>query len=191
MPGKRRDLTGHRSGRLVAIRDAGDSVPKYQHYRMWLCRCDCGMEHLVASSNLANGSVKSCGCSLRSHNMTDTSTYRSWQSMHARCRNRNNPNYHHYGGRGISVCAEWQSFEAFVADMGPRPECASLDRIDNTGNYEPTNCRWATKREQGTNRRTSLGYVTLDGKRIGLPEMAEFLAVNIGVLDWRLVGRRP
>jgi hypothetical protein len=109
--------------------------------------------------------------------------------MWQRCTNQRNPNFKHYGGRGIKVCDRWSEFENFVADMGLRPMTATLDRIDNDGDYEPSNCRWATKREQAVNTRRSLGFRTLDGRRIGLPEMAEHLAMSIGALSFRLVGR--
>lgn len=82
--------------------------------------------------------------------------YQSWQNMLQRCENPKNPNYPYYGGRGIAVCAEWHAFTAFLASMGSRPAGTSLDRINNGGNYEPGNCRWATARQQGANRRTSI-----------------------------------
>jgi hypothetical protein len=145
------DLTGIRFAMLVAVSDS--NIPASNGGRRWLCRCDCGAEVVVAANALKRGAQKSCGCIVRTHNMSRTTTYKSWQMMWQRCTNKGNTNYPRYGGKGVSVCDRWKSFEFFVADMGERPDATSLDRIDPFGNYEPDNCRWATDYVQKRNTR--------------------------------------
>lgn len=173
-----RDLTGLRFGRLVAIRLDGH----FGRARAWLCRCDCGVELRVRMGCLVTGNTRSCGCYSRErasetakrvkrvHGMKGTPEHNIWSSMRARCHDARNPKYARWGGRGIRVCERWQSFEAFLADMGPRPGPGySLDRIDNNGDYEPGNCRWATAKEQASNTRRNR-YVELSGERMTLSE---------------------
>jgi hypothetical protein len=133
------------------------------HRILWICQCDCGSEVTAAGIQLRKGSAKSCGCVYRqnakklstTHGLTGTPEYRAWSSMKARCLNPHVHNYADWGGRGIIVCSRWlDSFETFLADMGPRPKGLSLDRFpDVNGNYEPSNCRWATAKQQVDNRR--------------------------------------
>ena len=154
---RRLDLTGKRFGRLFVLSYSHTVKPGYAY---WLCRCDCGTLRSVVACNLSRGITKSCGClraSPLSHGHTSggrhTPTYRSWYAMIQRCTNPRNHKYRDYGGRGISVCKRWRSFENFLADMGERPAGLTLDRRDNDGSYEPGNCRWATSHEQARNKR--------------------------------------
>lgn len=149
------DITGKLINRLTIVSCAGMKPVR------WLCRCDCGNELIVKTGYLNSGNTKSCGCLNRDaarsrvlrHGKHGTSEYNIWQQMRYRCGNSNHPHYRNYGGRGIRVCDRWQSFDSFYADMGPRPLGLSLDRIDNDGNYELTNCRWATRSQQNKNQR--------------------------------------
>ena len=156
------DLMGKVFGRLTVIARAANG-PRFK--TRWVCRCSCGSELRVYATNLKRGLTVSCGCQkyeprkkpghLR-HGLTASPTYMSWCAMHQRCRNPKNATYRHYGGRGITVCERWATFTNFLADMGVRPHGTSLDRYPNRdGNYEPGNCRWATAKEQRSNRRDS------------------------------------
>ena len=159
-----RPLDGKRFGRLTVL---SLSHVTSRRERYWLCLCDCGSEHVVSRGNLVNSQIMSCGCLrselARSHLVThgharqQTSgvkrTYRIWKAMRKRCLNPNASNYARYGGRGIEVCERWSRYQNFLADMGESPDGRSIDRINNDGNYEPGNCRWATASEQRRNQR--------------------------------------
>lgn len=127
----------------------------------YFCKCDCGKKWNVLGKCLTRGSTKSCGCHKRketikretTHGMTNTPIYEIWAAMLQRCKNPNNTAYKNYGKRGITVCARWEKFEHFFSDMGNPPKGLTLDRINNDGNYEPTNCRWTTRKVQVHNRR--------------------------------------
>lgn len=185
---KTKDLTGQRFGRLVA-RKRLPSLKPGDGFR-WECDCDCGGHAVVKSRLLTykNG-TRSCGCLLleanrarperRSTNVRHGHTSRKvspeyicWSSMIQRCTNPNHASYKNYGGRGVTVCQEWlESFERFLADMGPRLEKNSIDRIDPERGYDKGNCRWATHAEQGSNRRNNR-MATAFGKRHSCAEAA-------------------
>lgn len=152
------DLTGRTFGFLTVMSRAENSAAGKAR---WLCRCTCGAQATVVGSALSNGSVKSCGrhkatdaaIRFRKHGQSGTRTYQAWSNMRRRCTDPSIRQYKDYGGRGITVCERWDSFPNFLSDMGEVPVGTSLDRINNDGNYEPGNCRWATRIQQSHNSR--------------------------------------
>lgn len=149
----------------------------------WLCECSCGKLTSVAAAKLKSGHTKSCGHLLyvgrpKTHGDTESREYRIWTDMLQRCFNPKRQFYPRYGGRGITVCDRWRNdYAAFLADMGRTPfSGAQVDRIDNDGNYEPGNCRWATRKEQGGNK-SNIVYFEYKGRRQKASEWAEELGV--------------
>lgn len=146
---------GKKSGRWTVV----SGRVKHGGRSAYPCRCDCGTERAVLQDALRREQSLSCGCARPVstwciHGMSGTAEYRAWRSMRDRCERKNNGRYSDYGGRGIQVCERWHKFENFVADMGIKPSPRhSLDRIDNDGNYELGNCRWASPVEQSRNKR--------------------------------------
>ena len=177
------DLTGKRFGRLIVISFYGRT-----NATKWNCICDCGATVIVNGHDLKRESgTKSCGCyrkdmlTTHGHNSDGkiTSEYGSWHSMIDRCFNRNSISYKRYGGRGVSVCDEWKnSFQAFVNDMGNKPtDKHSLERENNNGNYEPNNCRWATKAEQQNNM-SSNRMLTINGETLSISQWSKKTSIK-------------
>lgn len=183
-----KDYTGARFSRMLVIDRRGRQP---NGVAVWLCRCDCGNEKEVTQSNLVSGNVRSCGCLAKdtvvTHGMTASPEYRAWAHMKERCSNPRVHNYNRYGGRGIKVCDRWlNSFENFIADMGPRPSSGhSLEREEVDGDYEPGNCRWATAREQAFNRRTN-HVLTFRGEAKPLTIWCEELGLDPSIVGTRL-----
>lgn len=180
-------IRGDTIGRLTFIKKVDDSNA--------LCLCSCGNKHICNLPKLKRGRPQSCGClrldrcraATSTHGMTNLPEYKVWKTMRQRCNNPNNKKYPKYGGRGIKVCDRWMSsFENFYADMGPRPEGRySIERIDNDGNYEPSNCKWATDKEQ-TNNQSSNWSIEYNGKNYTLAGLEELSGVGRDTIKYRL-----
>lgn len=199
-----KNLAGQKLGRLTVLEFYGRNKSSLV---LWLCSCECGNTGIVASTfALTSGTKRSCGCLGRDvtaarsvkHGMTASPEYRSWRGMKHRCCNKKATGYENYGGRGITVCERWLgSFENFFADMGRRPdpvENYELDRIDNEGNYEPSNCRWATIKQQANNRRkkSRLGvrsnsrFIEYNGETVILADLARRFDISYHRLHQRI-----
>lgn len=159
----------------------------------WACVCQCGTKVVVRAQSLRSGNTKSCGCFRRerlaelgrTHGKTLTRAYNSWSGMVARCTNQNDKRYPLYGGRGIKVCDRWMKAANFLDDMGEAPAGMSIDRIDVNGNYEPSNCRWATQKEQTRNTRRTK-YLEINGERRPMAEWCESAGVAYSLVRDRL-----
>lgn len=184
-----KNLSGLKFGRLtVETFSHRDECGGYQ----WLVVCECGTRKTVAASNL-RGSTKSCGCLKReldkaklvTHGKSGSRTHRAWKSMLARCYTPSATGFQNYGARGVKVCEKWRtSFEAFLQDMGEVPEGFTLDRVDVNGDYEPENCRWATRKQQGRNKRNN--RVLIGGGGTTLVEAAEASVMPYDAIRARL-----
>jgi hypothetical protein len=209
MPAKKLIPPGTRFTRLVVVKRVENSK---DGRASWLCACDCGKKSVVIGKSLRNGNTRSCGCLHReiiSQKMKQRAeemgkewglaklrhghrrgrhsspTYESWCGIISRCGNEQRKDYHHYGGRGIKVCERWLTFDNFLADMGEKPTGMSIGRIDNNGNYEPSNCRWETHRQQMRNRRGNR-IVTAFGKTGCLADFTEHFKVSYSAVLSRL-----
>lgn len=189
-------VPGDRYGRLTVVHEK----PKSETCgRMVLCRCDCGAEITIPFKSIRTGNTSSCGClrremvgaknskhGARKRDGSGPPEYTIWKQMRARCNNPNAEKYPLYGGRGIAVDPRWDDFEVFLADVGRRPSPRhSIDRIDNDGNYEPGNVRWATPKEQARNKTNNV-RVLFDGKMVTITELAEIHAICPLLLSQRI-----
>lgn len=194
-------IGGEVFGRLTYIADAETIRFRCgQTHRQVICQCSCGNKGVHLLNNLRRGLTKSCGClsvevatsSNTTHGQNSkkkgaTKTYRAWRNMISRCTNSNVNGYHRYGGRGITICDRWLfSFENFLSDMGCSPKGMSIERINNNGNYEPGNCRWATQADQSNNQCTNR-WIEYGGRRMTLAQWAREIGMSYdklrGLLD--------
>lgn len=193
---KAADISGRRFGIWTVLGRApkGKSNSAY-----WMCRCDCGTERPVAGTDLSRGRSLCCGCignaaaaergrANTTHGMRGSREYRIWQGIKRRCLSEKDAGFPSYGGRGITMCPSWvNSFETFFKDMGSCPDGRSIDRIDNEGHYEPNNCRWATKEQQGNNKRSNV-VIIANGRSLTLAEWSRETGIQESTMARRLHG---
>lgn len=180
-------LVGQKFSRWTAVKQ----VSRFR----WHCRCDCGSEREVLEVSLQFGKSKSCGCKTTNelierntkHGGCGSDEYRIFRLMINRCYIPTSGNYKNYGARGIKICDEWMAdFSAFLAHIGPRPSPKhSIDRINNDGNYEPGNVRWATKKQQLRNTRLS-AMIVVDGKKVSMRDVSDKIGIHPKTLSYRL-----
>jgi hypothetical protein len=186
------DHTGKQFGHWIVIKRATTSP---HGDARWFCKCICGKEKTLYGFHLKSGGTKSCGC-LRyeangghgaTRNKKETVEYRTWKNVIARCYNPKRKGFKYYGGRGIKVCDKWlNNYKYFLADMGLKPSSEySIERIDVNGNYEPSNCKWATKVEQNRNKRNNRTY-TFNGKTMVMQDWAKYLGISPSQMSIRL-----
>jgi hypothetical protein len=185
--GKENDLRGKKFGRVCAVEKLHKN---HNRKTMWRCLCECGVEFICIGSNLVSGTTKSCGCfklqrikeSKFKHGCNQSNpTYLSWHAMKMRCKKRES-----YILKGISVCDRWiNSFENFLEDVGDRPRNTTLDRINNNGNYEPNNCRWASPKTQRRNS-DAIREITVDNETMIVTDWAAKLGTNAAAIIKRI-----
>jgi len=197
------DLTGRRFGNLTVIERSDDYIqPNGRRRARWLCLCDCGNTKTIIGESLRGGKTLSCGClqkkraaeSRTKHGDTDSRLYNVWCAMKRRCNNSSVPEYKNYGGRGIKVCDEWNAdysaFKGWAYASGydpklPRGQC-TIDRIDVNGDYEPSNCRWVTQKQQMNNVRHNV-HIEHNGETHTPSEWAEMYGMNYSTFKNRIL----
>lgn len=191
-----KDITGDKSGKLTAIKPTGEKSNNGDMIWEFLCDCGNSIENTIGAFNC--GHVRSCGCLLKDimknranyHGMKGTNVYNSWTRMKDRCNNPNDRLYDSYGGRGITVCKEWnESFLKFYEDMGDCPESFSIDRIDTNKGYYPENCRWGSKYVQSRNRGSSVGTSKYKGVQYEESSGKWIATISVGKLKAKKIGR--
>lgn len=188
---KFQDLEGQKFSRLVVIGFAGQT--KLGSMSQWFCRCDCGNITKIFAGALKNGVTGSCGCLHKEIKTTHghksggncSKIYGIWASMIERCQNPKHKQFKDYGGRGITVCERWHSFENFLADMGERPEGKTLDRKENDKGYYKENCRWATIFEQANNKRNSI-LIPFKGEQKTISQLSQEIGLSKFTIYTRL-----
>lgn len=187
------DMKGKRFGKLFVLHEAESYIkPSGQKVTMWHCKCDCGNEVDVQANKLRSGHSTSCGCHRHEfrykHGLAGTRLHKIWVGMIHRCYDSKTKGYENYGGRGICVCKEWfddfMSFRNWSINNGYKDNL-TIDRIDNDGNYEPTNCRWATQKEQQLNKRNTV-YLTMNGVTRTIPEWSEVIGIKQATIRSRI-----
>ena len=190
---EKRTLIGQRFRRLIVICETDKGRKRGTN---WLCKCDCGRETIATTTDLLSGHKGSCGCykmdriseAKRTHGKTNSRLYHIWEGIKQRTLNSHSKDYPRYGGRGITVCDEWaNNFQAFYdwATKCGYADGLTLDRIQNEGNYEPSNCRWVTQKKQGNNRRTNK-FIEYNGERKTMKEWADAIGMSYEVLTYRI-----
>lgn len=185
-----RDLSGLKFGRLKVV-----ELHHTDQFRKsyWKCECECGKIVIVRGSALTTGNTKSCGCLIYEsknikHGMKHERLYRIWSGIKARCYTKNNKAYDRYGGRGISMCQEWKdnfvAFYKWAMDNGYLDDL-SIDRINVNGNYEPSNCRWSTPKEQSDNKRCNI-LITISGITLDLQQWCDKIGINRSTVNTRV-----
>jgi hypothetical protein len=197
-----KDRIGQRIGKLVVIERAANKIEiaksgKKSIRACWLCVCDCGNLITASGHNLSKAlsnpestaGTRSCGCLMGKgnikHGLCDSGAYQTWKSVLSRCLNPNYTAYKDYGGRDITVCDKWLTFEGFYEDMGKRPNGLTIDRIDNDKGYSKENCKWATKETQANNRRSNV-ILEYNGKKMTIAQWAREIGVTKGALKSRI-----
>lgn len=184
----RNDLTGKTFNNLLVLSRSSDRGNGKKPVVKWNCQCDCGNRVVVKSDSLISGHTKSCGCRKLKHGLSNKERlYQTWKNMRQRCSNPNRDDYSRYGGRGISVCEEWDDYKVFrkwALDNGYNDKL-TIDRIDVNGNYEPSNCRWVDYDVQANNVRTNR-IIEYKGKKMTMSEFANFLGMSYSTVQHRL-----